>query len=230
MDVRPTGVTAVFKRFFGGRYCELQVLFDAEAGRQLYAAYAASGFDPDQGLPWELLRRVANLLLLRPTGAEEGGGVEETSAVPQLAKPVFEDVVALRAALRDDGSGGAAGAGLFEIEINLANWTAAELPAGTPATLARPPQLGPVVVLAGDAAVTAHYRLGVGVNHAYSSLADFSRMLARVLVLVAGSPGQTADAAAAADIRAAVAEYARTAGQRCGTPTPAGAPPAAASC
>jgi hypothetical protein len=109
--------------------------------------------------------------------------------------------------------------GLFEIEVHLAGWAAAELQPSAAA-------LGPVVVLAGDASVTAHYRLGVGVNHAYSNLRDFATMLAALLTELAAPVYEqlVAEVPPPAHVgrrqlvrsRAAVDEYAAAAARRGG--------------
>eukprot|EP01050_Picozoa_sp_SAG11_P002729 SAG11_NODE_141_length_14934_cov_4.821503_14_plen_93_part_00 len=51
------------------------------------------------------------------------------------------------------GTGGAVQ--LFDIQIHLAQWQAHEM---RPAAVAASAHLAPLIVLAGDAAVTAHYR------------------------------------------------------------------------
>ena len=77
-----------------------------------------------------------------------------------LASPP-EDIFALRAALEPSSP-----PALFEIEIFRAS-TSATVLTSSAAEKTTPPGL---VVLQGDALVTAHYRLGIGVNVAFSSM------------------------------------------------------------
>lgn len=157
-------------------YCELQLLFEQELGEVLLRTFeahrpaagsarasrgptaaptaalaAAAGGDEDgaaldeayaRALPLTLLHRVCQRLLARP----------------------FADERALLRALRRAAPNAPPDAALFRISINRADAAGRLLLArGTCRRAA-------VAVLRGDALVSPHYRLGVGVNHAFETL------------------------------------------------------------
>jgi hypothetical protein len=123
-------------------YCEMQVLFDDTHGALAYRAYEQANFTA-AGLPWATLLSLAGLLLRSPPA----------------------DAAALRSMLRSDGRAGEGelDAAMFQIEIASAMPASRVLGGGEAVALA---------LLQGDAAVVAHYRLGVGVNNAFLSLPE----------------------------------------------------------
>jgi 2-polyprenyl-6-methoxyphenol hydroxylase-like FAD-dependent oxidoreductase len=117
--LRAHGVTAVFKRFFGG-YCQLQVLFSEAGGARVLKVYAAH-----EGL-WEQERERDVAVLRAVAGSEgQGGGAAPTNSwtnssnstareVPQwqqaaLPWPIMQRVCNLL--LSGGGAGGTHGAG-----------------------------------------------------------------------------------------------------------------------
>ena len=178
------GVSAVFKRLFEP-YCELQLLFEEKLGASLLATYhkhrptsalvgkrGATGSDAARqadgmareeidaalmrALPLSLLWRVTDRLMARP----------------------FPDERALLAALRRPAGSALPDATLFRISINLADAPGRVM---VPAAGAqRSGSGGPSAALAllrGDALVSPHYRLGIGVNHAFETLPHLSELL-----------------------------------------------------
>ena len=153
------GVTSVFKRFFEP-YCEMQVLFNAAFGASVFARYASHGSAED-ALPWAKLLEITNFLLDEPLASEDelraklrvrpGGAWRRASA------------------LLDDGVGGRPPAALDVAMFNITISRAAEVArfVGDSA-----------VLFLGDALVTAHYRLGVGVNRAFALLPALGRLVA----------------------------------------------------
>lgn len=174
------GVTSVWKRFYIG-HCQLQILFLEQKGQQIVQAYqqhkphrekrdlfwreskvhtSDTQVEPEewqqQGIPWETLKEVANVLMEQP----------------------YTSVAQLQSAIgRKSTSPALFDIDVFEVQIRKAN---------TNTMLVKPQHFVHhqadewrvfVVSLAGDTSVTAHYRLGVGVNNAFLGLRELGQLI-----------------------------------------------------
>lgn len=124
---------------------------------------------------------------LTPRGGEPPVLIAESAAGFEIAEQVVAPNEVGEAGKVSGGSQTAVGVGLFRIAIKLAANVAGVVPV-TDLLLAAEKGKGqavseregsgivagaaPLFVLVGDAAVTAHYRLGVGVNHAFANVRD----------------------------------------------------------
>ena len=135
----------------GRRYCELQILFDAAAGASHYRRYSA---DDSDTLPWQEILALTNLLLEEKVADVEGlrgrlkrkeGGVEAALFRIEIGAAAHGTVALAGAGA---GAGAAAGAGARAARQQGAEGSTE----------------GAIATLAGDASVSAHYRLGVGVS------------------------------------------------------------------
>ena len=175
-------VTSVFKRFFHG-HCELQVAFDATAaasfvsseeilGDRAVAQVGASAKSNTTGpastvlpLPWPLLVPVCNFLFEEP----------------------FADELSLRRRLLRCGGCSAkgnatvttCGAAMHIMPIRRVGPAAVVPLTGSKNDEAHSDTASAVAILVGDSAVTALYRLGVGVNSIFAGLADLRRAFVR---------------------------------------------------
>lgn len=178
------GVTSAFKRFFPP-YCELQVLFDAAAGGPLYTTYIEAAAEQHE---YEEAGRFGAEGSAATAGAERPVGWQ-AAAVPWrlmrelVALLVIEhvpDVPALKRMLRRTVAG-EFDLALFRIAIHQAVPATTLLPAPEVGLDGRAVgAAGLPVALVGDAAVTAHYRLGIGVNNAFKDAAEVGLLVGRV--------------------------------------------------
>jgi hypothetical protein len=146
----------VFKRFFYS-YCELQILFRADEGRRLLEQYqsyndSTSLFDKqDRLLPWQWVKVVTDMLFETPYQSID----ELKDAVQRVQTGAYD-------------------AHLFAIRIRRAannTWIAQQREQQQ-----RQVQT-PITTLVGDAVVTAHYRLGIGINNAFGALEHFALLI-----------------------------------------------------
>ena len=138
-------VSAVFKRFYYG-YCQMQILFTREAGDRLLATQEKNAKATGAPwLPWNLVIKVCHAVLQGPT---------------------FANVRELRAAIVKSSLTGSPEAWLKRVTVRTAEKAAIVLRGGPPSG-DKNERLG-VVLLAGDALSTAHYRLGVGINTGFA--------------------------------------------------------------
>ena len=138
--------------------------------------------------------------------------IAESVAGSETDRPVAPNEVG-EAGKVNGGSQTAVGAGLFRIAIKLAANVAGTVPVadslpvaanGEPVSEGVPP--APLFVLVGDAAVTAHYRLGVGVNHAFANVRDLSDLIRSLSPPGADAPPPKLTAAAAGQYNVAVSK------------------------
>jgi 2-polyprenyl-6-methoxyphenol hydroxylase-like FAD-dependent oxidoreductase len=153
------GITAVFKRLHSP-FCEFQVLLS----HKLMASLRVSGesrvpigriFVDQDFFPWENVLAAADLLFVRPFGSVE--------SLRRALRPYAYH----KAGDQDDQYNGSSvratatpprHAVLFRMGIHRASRSA--LVHGD----------GSIVVIRGDAVLSAHYRLGIGINQAFESL------------------------------------------------------------
>lgn len=191
-------ITAVFKRWFPS-HCAMEIFFRHQLSASLWAVPAthrtarenasvllgdaanaapdgrvtgiAGGADPtpDEDLdaapigrvPWDLLLTVCNRLLASPIAS-----VDELRDVRLARRPGPE---------RGTPQESVADVTLFPIKIHRAAQYAFALNRGRAMAL-----------LFGDSAVTAHFRLGIGVNQAFAALPDIADMLDTVATVLRG--------------------------------------------
>ena len=120
--------------------CNTQVFLTHDVGDQVLEQQR-QGDGSESSLLWPLLVEISNLLL-------EG---------PEAGQPTFASPASLKAALKD----GPDGLRVFPITIDAVLPRSAGIVQGTDQAL---------FTIVGDASVTAHYRLGVGVNHGVERL------------------------------------------------------------
>jgi hypothetical protein len=138
-------VTSVFKRFYHG-HCHLQVLFSASADL------------PEDEVPWELLRQIVNSLLARPHPTVDSllaAIVKRSDGTPDV------DFVPIRIRATT-------GVGRLLLYSPTAPLGRSELTE----TIRSPEPRLRFAFLAGDATITSHYRLGVGLQNAFAGLAE----------------------------------------------------------
>ena len=195
------GVSSAWKRLYEP-YCELQILFDASLGEELLTAYEAHReVHRREG---ELLgKRSGSSQATGNRGfnrrEERGGGDEAAGADTALARalpldlllrvcnhllevPLADETALLAALRRPGGPGSPPDAALFRISIRRAEAAGRVLLTPPPAadgqgTSAKRSSGGALALLRGDALVTPHYRLGVGINHALETLSHWSHLL-----------------------------------------------------
>ena len=187
----PGEVTSAFKRFFYG-HCEVQIglrhgykhsYFDAVGktgipaggasdGDLHNAASSSLGYDSAQSsIPWDLLGRV-----LTSTFAENELLCDERSIRHRLVP------CAVLAPADSNISSGLCGATFLSIPIQHVASSVVTLPDKKTELRTRDGKGGAVAstkraIIVGDAAATALYRLGVGVNVAFAGLAELRRAL-----------------------------------------------------
>ena len=163
------GVTSVFKRFFHG-YCQLQLLFARDLGEK----WMHNGPGQSPATPWSILLAIANLLLAPLSPSPESvrfrserdlrEAVLRTSGVFRIR--IYR---ASRAAVVLHGTADTASTSGIVADVSAAGFVddVSRLEGRRPAA----------VLLVGDSAVTAHYRLGIGVNNAFKSLPELAPLL-----------------------------------------------------
>lgn len=142
-------VTSVFKRFYHG-HCHLQVLFSDAASI------------PEAEVPWELLRRIVNSLLVKPHLT-----VESLQAAIAKRSDGTPDVDFVPIRIRATTGVG---------RLLFYSPTAPEGRSELTETIRRPEPRVRFAFLAGDATITSHYRLGVGLQNAFAGLAETESM------------------------------------------------------
>ena len=186
------GVTAVFKRFYYG-YCEMQALFTREMGDRLLSAVRSGDEQP----VWRVLAGLAAATLdapgcgaaacrpedlaalLLPAEACKAEAAAGAPALASVAVKAFDiaihSVGAAYVQLLDAGGRARAlleaGAEEGAEEEGGEGETKEETKSGG-ATTATTTTAAPLVLIMGDASVTAHYRLGVGVNNGLAATAE----------------------------------------------------------
>lgn len=143
------GVTHVFKRFYLG-HCHLQLLFTQQFAKQHFSKESSATTEND--LPWPTILDVVN----------------QVFEIPFKSVEEFKDSI-VKAKKEDGSNEEALDVQYFQIEIKRTNHA-----------LFRP-QLGPnkkpssLVAIVGDASITAHYRLGVGINNGIRQIDSVTR-------------------------------------------------------
>lgn len=157
------GVTSAWKRWFAP-VCEIQLLFSEAASSGFWRNGSLVGPD-DRRFPWRHLSNVLRLVLRHPPASVDA---VQRAVRRNARKPEGEGIAGLDASL---------------IDISLLRATA---DAAGPLVIGGRATTWPgIALLRGDAASTAHYRLGVGVNNAFAALDDVRRAVAATQDLLA---------------------------------------------
>eukprot|EP01114_Cavostelium_apophysatum_P024321 TRINITY_DN9480_c0_g1_i1.p1 TRINITY_DN9480_c0_g1~~TRINITY_DN9480_c0_g1_i1.p1 ORF type:complete len:291 (-),score=59.58 TRINITY_DN9480_c0_g1_i1:6-878(-) len=170
------GITSVFKRFFS-EYCQLQILFTRNTGDEIVQKYQAASsnskslrpvfwsdgamrtpekenvaFAPWQqdAIPWAKLKEIVNVILEKEYDTVES--LQEDIQRKRTKAEIFDFDI-------------------FDVKIYKADTNTKILtPTNGLSRIA-------VATLSGDASVTAHYRLGVGINNAFRGLPELGHMI-----------------------------------------------------
>lgn len=188
------GVATVYNRMFAP-YCEIQILLTQEGSEAVGrgpGTYDSTVWGDDPGFPWHVAVAVARHTFNDTALHTEAG---------------------LRAAVHKRARDGSAYARLFDVRIHSADkLVVSPVPATSLDQVAHWPGVG---MVRGDAAVTAHFRLAVGVIRGFEWLPDITNMVERldteVVPLLALPSGDKAGAGAGT---AAAAESAAEAAAR----------------
>ena len=151
------GVTAAFKRMWWP-YCEMQLLFSERTARTI-----AEGREDNRALELALRRLFSLLGLEKRIGRSSAYTDYSRSSSSPLISPTTPPLPPAAKVLLAEHR--AAVAYFGRIRIDRASASSAVLPGNV------------LVALRGDALVTAHYRLGIGVNEAFSGLPHVSKLL-----------------------------------------------------
>ena len=191
-----SGVTAVFRRFYYS-HCQMQILFSNQLGADLLGTYSHhrnlhhshpqqdSTEDnigkneeivswQDEGIPWEKVKEIVNVMFMKPF---------------RQVKPMKNQILTRQESneRRNEESvhnkGGSGGVDteeydvdLFPVIISRAEKTTLLVSSKTEEGKGGEKSAG-IVAFVGDASVTAHFRLGVGINNAFSSLVEIEEMV-----------------------------------------------------
>ena len=179
------GVSAVFKRLYEP-YCELQILFERPLGETLLTTFE------EHSAKSKLAARRRGGSSASSTGGITSGSLPSDAEYDALSKalplalllricrrviasPTFADERELLAALRRPAPNDPPDAALFRIRIAKADGAGRVLLPAAGETRAK--KAAGLALLRGDALVSPHYRLGVGVNHAFDTLPHLSNLL-----------------------------------------------------
>ena len=156
---RVPGVTAAFKRMWWP-YCEMQLLFSERAAREIET-------EGKEGASLErTLRQLFDLLRLRPRDSPSPSPPTSSSS-STASFATFSTSHALSSAVE---------VLLAEHHATVAHFGRIRIDRASAASALLEPG-NVLVALRGDALVTAHYRLGIGVNEAFSGLPHVSKLL-----------------------------------------------------
>lgn len=154
------GITSVWKRFYLGN-CQLQILFNQEFGNRIVAKYQQAKSKSalmdykwqDTAIPWNKLKQITDLLF-----------IHSFSNISSLKEKI----------LRKKSNFNLYDIEIFDVRIRKAEPNTKIL--NYFPQLNQDHQIG-IVTLSGDASISAHFRLGIGINNAFRSLTQFSWLI-----------------------------------------------------
>eukprot|EP00941_MAST-03F_sp_MAST-3F-sp1_P002795 g2795.t1 len=176
-------VTSAFKRFFEP-FCELQILLTHDYGKGIFYVYSqSSDVDKFDALPWPILLKVAKSVLAIPPGnISELKAMLREDVPPRLFEVTIHRSSEAAVVLHKNYGDGdyletERDTHNVEAERNISedNIRQGKNCANTPCSHS----VSALLITQGDALLSAHYRLGIGVNAVFNNLKLLNKLFTK---------------------------------------------------